>query len=235
MDIEHPDALTHWEYQRRMFSYKAQVGIIKERFKGKQPVIVDIGCGAGDGTDFLSEHFDNVLGLDNNPHVLRNIGHYKCWDAEKDDVPPCDVVVSNQFIEHLREPDKLLSKVFKALRPGGMFIGSTPDRECRIRNGEKPYNPDHFEEYTPDTLKSLFSSDNWGELNILGVYIHRDIAKWESIRISSARIKYYDPYSYWGKDELQRELNGYIQKLFLGFIKSRIPDNIDGEPFMLAE
>lgn len=234
MDLDNPDALTHWEYQRRLFSYREQATIIAKQYNGKQPVIVDVGCGAGDGTNMLSEQFDNVLGLDNNPSVLKNTGHYQCLDVVTDDLPPCDVVIANQFLEHLEKPDVFLSKVFRALRPGGMFIGSTPDRDCRLRSDEKPFNADHFEEYTPEALRNLFALNKWESIYIPGVYLHPDIAKWETVRIANCNVEFHDPHNLWRTNELAGELNNYFTKLFVGFIKSRIPANINGEPFTLS-
>jgi SAM-dependent methyltransferase len=56
------------------------------------------------------------------------------------------VVVSFETIEHLADPSQFLAECKRLLRPGGLFIGSTPNRE--IHRWYAP-NPFHTHEFFP--------------------------------------------------------------------------------------
>jgi ubiquinone/menaquinone biosynthesis C-methylase UbiE len=43
-----------------------------------------------------------------------------------------DLVTANMVVEHLEDPDAVLESVRRVLRPGGLFIFHTPNRNCAV-------------------------------------------------------------------------------------------------------
>ncbi|HET6170518.1 MAG TPA: methyltransferase domain-containing protein, partial [Terracidiphilus sp.] len=70
-----------------------------------------------------------------------------------------DVVVSFETIEHIYEQDDFIAEVHRVLRPGGVFIVSTPDRDV-YSPYDSPANPFHVRELTTaefeDALRAHF-------------------------------------------------------------------------------
>jgi SAM-dependent methyltransferase len=115
--------------------------------------VLEAGCGARDGAVELGNDADLVVAVDVSaegvglaassyarPNVL-----YAVMDCQRMALAPrsFDTVVSLEVIEHLPDVDAYLSEVVRVLRPGGVYIGSTPNRE---RKGYRP-NPHHIREY----------------------------------------------------------------------------------------
>lgn len=75
-------------------------------------------------------------------------------------MPPFDLVVAQESIEHWTDVPKGLRAIHQALRPNGTFVLTTPNRDslhCRIRRkmsrGEAPYcSTDHIHEFGFDEL-----------------------------------------------------------------------------------
>jgi SAM-dependent methyltransferase len=57
-----------------------------------------------------------------------------------------DVVVSFETIEHLADPGRFLGECRRLLRPGGLFICSTPNREVHRWSASNPF---HVREFFP--------------------------------------------------------------------------------------
>lgn len=101
--------------------------------------VLDIGCGDGIYSGvFYSEKAKSVLAIDTNQDSITSAKkHYKrnnvrflkknlvTWDVP---VNKYDVVVMFSVIEHLtaRDGQKVLPKIKKSLKKGGVFFGSTP-------------------------------------------------------------------------------------------------------------
>jgi len=128
--------------------------------RGKR--VLDIGCGAGYGSETLSRTALRVVGIDIAPAVVgaarrtytgENV-HYAAASAET--LPfadgTFDLIVSFEVIEHLANWPSLLAEARRLLAPGGQFIVSTPNKlyyaESRKESGPNPYHAHEFE-YQP--------------------------------------------------------------------------------------
>jgi SAM-dependent methyltransferase len=101
--------------------------------------VLDLASGEGYGAAFLSQAARSVVGLEIEPYAVEHARHsfardnleYMVGDVRKipleDD--KFDVVVSFETIEHIYEQQQFLAEVKRVLRPGGLFIVSTPERD----------------------------------------------------------------------------------------------------------
>lgn len=110
-----------------------------------------------------------ILGIDILEENIRKInagGKYKFVHGNVEDMPfkeEFDVVVGGEIIEHLYNPGRFLASAWRALRPGGKLILTTPNALCMsgvlnawLRRRELVH-PEHTCEYTPTTLSYLVS------------------------------------------------------------------------------
>ena len=107
--------------------------------------VLDIACGEGYGSALLGQVARSVIGVD--------ISNEAVWHAQRAyqrdnltfrvgngvEIPVeddcCDVVVSFETLEHLDEQEGFLKECRRVLRPGGLLIISTPDREVYSPDG----------------------------------------------------------------------------------------------------
>ena len=67
-----------------------------------------------------------------------------------------DVVVSFETIEHLPEPARFIAEVRRVLRPGGLFLCSTPNRDFAGKE-DKNANPYHLSEMSFTEFSAAFA------------------------------------------------------------------------------
>lgn len=119
--------------------------------KKKFRVAADLGTGIGTLLPFLSENFEKVLAIDFSEkmiekakqvekknvefHIqdLRNLEGFK----EKFDVA---VSVNSIIYPSVRAADKILSEIWKSIKPGGLFVGILPSMESIIYQGVLIYD-----------------------------------------------------------------------------------------------
>jgi ubiquinone/menaquinone biosynthesis C-methylase UbiE len=119
--------------------------------------VLDLGCGTGYGSDFLSRKF-NVIGIDINKEAISfakkhypNSARFLVGDVcrlpfEREEF---DAICSFEVIEHIKNPKDMLSEVLRVLKKRGLFVMSTP------KKGKKVISPYHFKEYTKVELENL--------------------------------------------------------------------------------
>jgi ubiquinone/menaquinone biosynthesis C-methylase UbiE len=149
--------------------YQKRVHVDRYRFaarlvRGKS--VLDVACGEGYGTDLLMRAgATSALGVDISELAVQHASkkyyalgaRYILGNAERLDLTDnsFDVVVSFETIEHLPNYLAYLAEVRRVLRPGGIYLVSTPNRlresPGRGRN-DKPLNPHHVREFTRDEL-----------------------------------------------------------------------------------
>ena len=107
---------------------------------GSSPYWLDLGCGhqvlqewRGEAERHLVAKAGVVVGLDLEHEALkrhRTIARRTRGDLSR--LPfadgSFDLVTANMVLEHLQEPAAQLSEIFRVLRPGGVFVGLTPNR-----------------------------------------------------------------------------------------------------------
>lgn len=105
--------------------------------------IIDIGCGPGNSTEILKEHFPNahILGVDSSSNMIEKAcSQYPDIAFSICDIPaeinrlskPYDVVFSNACLQWIPNHRKLLPTLFSLLSPDGMLAVQIP------KNGSSP-------------------------------------------------------------------------------------------------
>ena len=127
--------------------------------------ILDMACGTGYGSSMLvcDEKMKNssCVSVDNSPAAIsyasKRYAHdsieFICEDAMKfDDKLLFDGIVSLETIEHFKQPELLVSKLYQLLKPGGMLIVSAPVTPSTDGN---PY---HLSDFSPGGFRDLFKA-----------------------------------------------------------------------------
>ena len=127
--------------------------------------VLDVGCGGGSLTYLLAKAGADVIGVEQEElglqfarENLASVGdkslRYAFVHASAYQLPfaaeTFDTVVSCEVIEHLQEPEKMLSEVQRVLKRGGKFILTTP-----YRLTEFPHDENHIKEYFPGEIQNI--------------------------------------------------------------------------------
>jgi SAM-dependent methyltransferase len=120
--------------------------------------VLDAGCGMAYGTRMLADAgAGEVVGVDLDKALLA--GHVDTpanitlETADVRDLPheanSFDLVVCFEVIEHVTEPQRVLDELHRVLRPDGLLVVSTPNRDVYT-----PGNPYHLRDLTPHELRA---------------------------------------------------------------------------------
>jgi SAM-dependent methyltransferase len=115
--------------------------------------VLDVASGLGYGTDYLRTAGAEITGLEIDEESVRYCqrqypeAEFVCGNAEQ--LPThwgtaFDAVVSFETIEHLLHPEKFLDGVFHCLRPGGLFVCSTPNKDLFFLQGANAFHCKEF-------------------------------------------------------------------------------------------
>jgi SAM-dependent methyltransferase len=109
-----------------------------ERLVGRSGKILDIGCGAGQWLSTFDDKWEKY-GVDVSPvaaQIAREFANADvfCGPVEEYKAPAdsFDIISALALIEHLKEPRELLSWSYKHLKPGGILLLMTGDRESKV-------------------------------------------------------------------------------------------------------
>ncbi|MCG9793909.1 class I SAM-dependent methyltransferase [Flavobacterium algicola] len=115
--------------------------------KGK---ILDIGCGNKPYKEFFGGKFEEYLGCD----ITQSSENCVDIICEATDIPLesnlFDTIICTQVIEHVEDHNKLLSEIYRLLKPGGYIILSGP---MYWHLHEEPFD---FFRFTKHGLKHIF-------------------------------------------------------------------------------
>lgn len=141
--------------------------------------VVDCACGSGIGSRLFAQTATEVYAVDSSSDAvseaiasvqISNL-HVSQGDATHLDLPDnfADCFISLETIEHLQNDAALIEEAYRVLKPGGLFICSTPNREITNPGTsihEKPWNPFHVREYDPTEFRAALER----RLEIVGIH-----------------------------------------------------------------
>jgi len=126
--------------------------------------VLDIACGEGYGSSILAASAVSVVGVDVSSDAVAHaerIYSFKNLRFQKGDcrsIPlkagAVDVVVSFETIEHLEEHEEFMLEIRRVLKPGGLLIISSPNREKYEGRGVEK-NPFHKKELSQMEFAAL--------------------------------------------------------------------------------
>lgn len=142
--------------------------------------ILDIACGVGYGTNYLSDiDGSNIVGVDRSIEALATANaKFKSDNTEfimddciaplnLDDHYDFDGIVSFETLEHLKEAELFLNNLYRKLKIGGTLIISTPN--ALVSSPEGIVNWDfHEKEYNPDQLYQMLLSAGFTSIELFG-------------------------------------------------------------------
>jgi SAM-dependent methyltransferase len=97
--------------------------------------ILDLGCGDGVLTKKLQDLGCEVVGIDASPDLVQaalrlnlNVTLLNAYDLDFHE--EFDAVFSNAVLHWIKDPDRVVGRVFRALRPGGRFVAECGGHRC---------------------------------------------------------------------------------------------------------
>ncbi len=157
----------------------ARFNFFRKKLTG--PIILDLGCGVGEGTNFLGNNDGNnkIYGVDLSYKAIcyarennyNDQVFFSCMDitnlAFKEGT--FDAIISVEVIEHISDVQLYLYEAYRVLKRGGLFFLTTPNR---LVSSPTPGSlwPDHVVEYSPSELADLLSG-LFSHYEMFGEYI----------------------------------------------------------------
>jgi len=131
--------------------------------------VLDLGCGVGHSFELLAPR--ESVGVDVEPSVLEG-QQRETVVADMRDLPFEDAsfasLLSVQSIEHVPDPERVLSQACRVLEPNGVAVFVTPNR-LTFGAPDEIIDPYHYREYDPKQLRSLMAG--WfSRVQILGIF-----------------------------------------------------------------
>ena len=115
----------------------------------KESKIVELGCGPGQFIKYLNDTgYAHAVGVevDREACVLGQESgvDVRCLDVSSDTLPPADVYLLYEVIEHVFEPGDMVKNIFENLQSGGRLIVTTPNADGADNVLVPPEQPARF-------------------------------------------------------------------------------------------
>lgn len=197
----------------------------------KSKRVLDIGCLIGYGEKIIGPYAKEVIAVDIDYKALEfarkkcTSSNVKFIQADARRLPFSDnifdVAVAFQFIEHIppNEVSVCLHEVKRVIRNKGLLFISTPNRKFRLRMFQRPFNPEHYQEFTAKGLLKVLKP-TFKDIEIMGVRAKKWIEEIQRKRVQKSAYQVYI------RESLSRLLNAVFPegaKNLLKKIKSQIP------------
>ncbi|MFX1521774.1 MAG: class I SAM-dependent methyltransferase [Promethearchaeota archaeon] len=182
---------------RHLAEYSLTIQAIKSWKENVE--ILEIGCGVGYGTQFISDTSTLTVGLDVSKEAFREIKNHNniYWVLGNGILLPFrnesfDVVISLQMIEHIEKKNLVanLNEIKRVLRNKGCFVLTTPNRALRLLPFQKPWNPFHKHEYNAKELKKILQKI-FSHSYVKGIGATKDLREIEKKRVKQSVFSAY--------------------------------------------
>ncbi len=115
--------------EKHSFVWKMAAGLLDLLDAKPGERILDLGCGTGHLTGQIAATGAEVVGIDRSPDMIQQAREkypalrFEVMDARELSFPkPFDAAFSNATLHWIREPEKVITGISRALRPGGRFV-----------------------------------------------------------------------------------------------------------------
>jgi ubiquinone/menaquinone biosynthesis C-methylase UbiE len=158
--------------------------------------VLDVGFGEGYGSVIVAPRVLEYVGVDVEhdaaTHATEKYGspavRFAIYDGKS--LPfqdsSFDLVISFQVIEHVPGVSAFLSELHRVTRPGSATLFTTPNRNHRLAEGERPWNRYHVREFSPAELEAVVRGV-FPSVEIFGVSGSPTMVQIERRRIARAR------------------------------------------------
>lgn len=143
---------------------------LEERYRFSLPflpadaAVLDIACGTGFGSSLIAQHCRLVTGGDIDEKLLayasdkyKTLSNVTFQYTDAQNLPfednQFDAVLSMGTIEHMSDVNRYVSEMKRVLKPGGLFICSTP--QSTPPYGRIPYLPWHVQEFSASEFRNI--------------------------------------------------------------------------------
>ena len=149
-------------FERKMYQEHLCRYLFAAQFASGRRVL-DVACGVGYGSAVLAlKGASAVTGIDLSSESIafaRSVyasDHVRFLEADAQAIPledgAFDLVVAFECLEHVQQPERLLSEIRRLLAPGGIALISTPRRKEALRS------PFHVHEFTFEEFEGALRS-----------------------------------------------------------------------------
>jgi trans-aconitate methyltransferase len=115
--------------EKHSFVWKLAAGLLEMLEAKSGERVLDLGCGTGHLTAQIAETGAHVVGIDKSGEMIRQARQkypslqFEVMDACEIVFPkPFDAVFSNATLHWIKEPERVITGIARALRPGGRFV-----------------------------------------------------------------------------------------------------------------
>ncbi len=142
-------------------------------FLGKDKVVLDVGCGAGQHSLGIAKKVYKVIGLDKDDKSLaiarkdakfRKVRNCEFIQVNLEEKIPlkngiADLAIMFDVLEHINKRQEFLSEIKRVLKKGGRALVVIPNNETSWKKLQRRYemfsysDPDHKIEYTEEGIK----------------------------------------------------------------------------------
>jgi SAM-dependent methyltransferase len=159
--------------------------------------ILDIGCGDGYLSCQVARRLPlaNVIGIDADSHGVKfasakaaenRLANIQFMVSSSDNLPfsprDFDLVIMTDVIEHLQRPGNMLAEIRRVLKPLGIAIVTTPNRQPGFKWDER-----HFHEYTSLEFKAELAA-YFSSIEVFGSWPIKIVQDWKAKRFRRAYL-----------------------------------------------
>lgn len=136
--------------------------------KHKKYKVCDLACGYGELLLELKKDGHDVYGIDSSAYRAQycNAKGIQCIYGKAEDMPfedkQFDAVVCTELLEHVKEPEKIISAIYRILKPDGYIY-------CSVPYGMRCDCDTHVRLFTENSLYTLLSKNGFEIENIIRI------------------------------------------------------------------
>lgn len=159
---------------RVAYEHLHRYAIWREYVSGKR--VLDLACGTGHGSYIVASEAAEVVGFDLKASAVRRASksftrpNLKFMTGDGPDLPfddqSFDVVIANDVLPNVDNPEALAREARRVLAEGGLFLASTPTKS--VRNQHKNAHRHHVPQSGVDEFRQLLSR-NFGHVHYAGL------------------------------------------------------------------